>query len=90
MEFKFVLTDYIEQALAQAVYEDLEDGTFGATIPPCWGVTAFGNTMPKCREELRSVLEEWMLTGFKLGDELPVISGIDLNFDMTPVPEEYW
>ena len=90
MEFKFVLTDYIEQALAQAVYEELEDGTFGATIPPCWGVIALGNTLPECKEELQSVLEEWMLTGFKLGDELPVISGIDLNFDMTPVPEEYW
>ena len=90
MEFKFVLTDYIQQALAQAVYEDLEDGTFGATIPPCWGVIAFGNTMPECQEELQSVLEEWMLTGFKLGDELPVIAGIDLNFDLTPVPEEYW
>ena len=90
MEFKFVLTGYIEQAMALAVYEDLEDGTFGATIPPCWGVIAFGNIMSECKEELQSVLEEWMLTGFKSGDELPVIAGIDLNFDMTPVPEEYW
>ena len=90
MEFKFVLTDYIEQAMALAVYEELEDGTFGASIPACVGVIAFGTLNRNVKEELQSVLEEWMLTGFKSGDELPVIAGIDLNFDMTPVPEEYW
>ena len=90
MEFKFILTDYIREAIALAVYEELEDGTFGASIPACVGVFALGNTQPECQEELRSVLEDWMLTGFKSGDELPVIAGIDLNFDMTPVPEEYW
>lgn len=90
MEYKFVLTDYIEQAMALAVYEEFEGGTFGATIPPCRGVTALGKTNAECREELQSVLEEWMLSGFKSGDELPVIAGIDLNFEMVPVPEENW
>ena len=91
MEFKFVLTDYIEQAMAQAVYEELEGGTFGATIPPCWGVIAFGPTFAECKEELRSVLEEWMLVGFKLGHDLPVVAGIDLNFDVTQeLAESLW
>ena len=90
MEYKFVLTDYIEQAMAQAVYEELDDGTLGATIPPCWGVMAFGNTMPECKEELQSVLEDWIMTGLRLGDEMPVIEGIDLNFEMAQVPEENW
>ena len=84
MDFRFPLTDYIQQAMAQAVYEDLGDGTYGGTIPPCWGVIAFGDTVAECREELQSVLEDWMLVGMKLGHKLPEVSGIDLN---VPIPE---
>ncbi|HUM67717.1 MAG TPA: type II toxin-antitoxin system HicB family antitoxin, partial [Chloroflexota bacterium] len=29
--------------------------------------------------ELRSVLEDWLLVGLKLGHPLPVLAGIDLN-----------
>ena len=83
MDFRFPLTDYIQQAMAQAVYEDLGDGAFGGTIPPCWGVIAFGDTVAECKEELRSVLEDWMLMGLRWGDELPVVAGIDLN---VPIP----
>lgn len=90
MEYKFVLTDYIEQAMALAVYEELEDGSYGARIPPCWGVIAFGKTKAKCQEELQSALEDWVLVGVKSDRELPVIAGIDLYFEMTPVPEESW
>ena len=88
MEYKFVLTDYIEQAMAQAVYEELDEGTLGATIPPCWGVIAFGNTMPECKEELQSVLEDWLLTGLRWGDEIPVVAGIDLNVEIVGEPVE--
>ena len=85
MDFRFPLTDYIQQAMAQAVYEDLGDGTFCGTIPPCWGVIAFGDTLPECQEELQSVLEDWMLVGLRWGDELPVVAGIDLNVSTDPV-----
>ena len=88
MEFKLVLTDYIEQAMAQAVYEELGDGTFGGTIPPCWGVIAFGTTRPECQNELRSVLEDWIVTGLRWGHPLPIIAGIDLNLDAPREPVE--
>jgi hypothetical protein len=29
---RYILTDYIEQAMAQAVYDKLEDGTFAARL----------------------------------------------------------
>jgi hypothetical protein len=32
-----------------------------------------------CRVELRSVLEDWILVGLKLGHTLPVIAGIDIK-----------
>ena len=88
MEFKFVLTDYIEQAMCQAVFEELEDGSYGGTIPPCWGVIAFGKTRPECKEELQSVLEEWIVIGLRLGDALPIVAGIDLNFEVIGEPVE--
>jgi len=79
MALRYVLTDYLEQALAQAVYDKLEDGTFSGRIPACPGVVAFGASLSECEHELRSTLEEWILLGLKLGHPLPVIGGIDLN-----------
>ncbi len=74
-----ILSDYIEQAMEQAEYDKLEDGTYGGSIPACPGVLAFGSTLRECETELRSTLEDWILVGLKLGHILPVVSGVDLN-----------
>lgn len=79
MGVQFILSEYVDQALSQAVYDKLEDGTFAGQIPPCKGVVAFGATLRECEDELRSMLEDWILLGLKLGHPLPVIGGIDLN-----------
>jgi hypothetical protein len=42
-------------------------------------VAAFGGTLRECENELRSVLEDWILVGLKLGHKLPVLASIDLN-----------
>ena len=79
MRAQFVLTDYVERALSQAIYDKLEDGTFAGRIPTCAGVVAFGETLSECQHTLRSTLEDWILVGLKLGHPLPVLDGIDLN-----------
>ena len=71
MAVRFILTDYVNRALAKAVYDKLEDGTFAGRIPPCVGVVAFGATLRECEEQLRSTLEDWILVGLKLGHTLP-------------------
>ena len=76
---QFVLTDYLNQALADAEYDKLEDRTFSGRIPSCKGVIAFGTTLRECETELRSTLEDWVLLGLKLGHSLPVLDTIDLN-----------
>lgn len=76
---QFILTGYIENALSQAEYDKLEDGTFSGCIPSCKGVIAFGNTLRGCEDELRSTLEDWVLVGLKLGHSIPILSGYDLN-----------
>jgi predicted RNase H-like HicB family nuclease len=79
MTTQFILTDYVDQAMAQAVYDKLEDNTFAGKIPVCPGVVAFAETLRDCEAELHSVLEDWLLVGLKLKHVLPVIDGIDLN-----------
>jgi predicted RNase H-like HicB family nuclease len=79
MEARYILTDYVEQAMAYAVYDKLGDGTFAGRIPQCKGVVAFGSTLRECENELRSTLEDWILVGLKLGHPLPVIATMDLN-----------
>jgi predicted RNase H-like HicB family nuclease len=76
---KTILTGYIESALADAVYDKLEDGSFFGKIPSCTGVVAFGKTLRECEYELRSTLEEWILLGLKLGHPLPIFNDFDLN-----------
>ncbi len=79
MAARYILSDYVEQALAQALYEKLEDGSYAGRIPACKGVLAFARSQKDCEEELRSTLEDWILVGLKLKHPLPVIAGIDLN-----------
>jgi len=86
MVMRFILTEYVSQAMIQAVYDKLEDGTFAGRIPPCKGVVAFGSTLHECEEELRSTLEDWILVGLKLGHPLPVIADINLNRKLNREP----
>src|SRR5262245_24644319 len=79
MRIHYILSDYVETALSLATYDKLEDGSFSGRIPPCPGVIAFANSLRDCERELRSTLEDWVLLGLKMGHELPVLDGIDLN-----------
>ena len=86
MTIRYILSEYLGQAMAQAVYDKLEDGTFAGRIPSCKGVVAFGATLRECEDQLRSTLEDWILVGLKLGHSLPVIGSIDLNKEPTREP----
>ncbi|MDT5061878.1 MAG: hypothetical protein QOH63_2337 [Acidobacteriota bacterium] len=88
MDAQYILSEYLEQAMAQAEYDKLEDGTFSGRIASCKGVIAFGTTLRECEDELRSTLEDWLLVGLKLGHTLPVIDGIDLNKEPVYEPVE--
>lgn len=75
----FILSHYVEQAMAEATYDKLQDSSFVGRLPSCPGVIAFAATLRLCEQGLRSTLEDWILVGLKMGHELPVIDGIDLN-----------
>ena len=82
MAARFILSDYIDGAMSIAEFDKLDGGSYAGRIPVCQGVVAFGETLTKCQEELRSTLEDWALVGIKLGHPIPPIDGIDL----TPEP----
>jgi predicted RNase H-like HicB family nuclease len=79
-----MLLSYINAALGHAEFEQSEDGRWFATIPVCPGLWADGNTQEQCREQLQSVLEDWILIKVRHGDGLPVIDGVDLNPQSLP------
>jgi predicted RNase H-like HicB family nuclease len=72
-----MLTDYIRAAMRHAHYEIISDRKpFYGSIPECPSVWATGETLEICREELQSVLEDWIVLGLRLGHPIPVIDGI--------------
>ena len=77
-----MLTAYINAAMRSAHYEILEsvEGYVGR-IPGLQGVWANADTLEACRDELREVLEEWIILGLKMNHPIPVIDGIALNFE---------
>ena len=75
-----MLLEYLQAALRHARYEILpDDGTYYGEIPECNGVYANAATLEVCREELREVLEEWVLFRVHRNLELPIIDGIELT-----------
>jgi len=74
-----VLTAFTEAAMREAKYKILEDGTFFGEIPSCSGVWANEETLEKCRDVLKEVLEEWLILKLRDHDPLPRIGGVDLN-----------
>lgn len=74
MKGRDVLSEYVDRALAEAIYDRLEDGSFAGKIPSCVGVLAFAPSLRECEAELRSTLEDWIVVGLKLRHQLPVIA----------------
>ena len=73
-----MLLAYIQAALRQAKYEILpDDGSYYGEVPACQGVYAQAATLAACREELREVLEGWVLFRIQPYLSLPII---DIEF----------
>ena len=76
-----MLTEYIGAAMRRAMYEILSDGTYYGEISGFQGVYANAQTLESCREQLREVLEGWIVLGLRLGHTLPVVDGIGLTVE---------
>ena len=75
-----MLTKYIKAAMGKARYEILpDDGTFYGEIAGFDGVWANATTLEACRNELKEVLEGWILLRVSLHMPLAVVDGITLT-----------
>lgn len=75
-----MLLEYLQAALRHAHYEILaDDGSYYGAIPECNGVFANAETLEDCREQLREVLDGWLLLRIHRNLPLPIIDGIDLT-----------
>ncbi len=72
-----MLTAYINAAMRKAHYEILPEGEgYFGNIEGIQGVWAQADTREACREELREVLEEWIILGLRMGHPIAPIEGV--------------
>ena len=77
-----MLTEYVQAALRRARYERLDDGSVYGEIPGFQGVFASAETLEACQEQLRQVLEGWIVLGLRLDHLLPVVDGVSLAVEL--------
>jgi predicted RNase H-like HicB family nuclease len=75
-----MLSRYLEAAMHRARYEILaDDQSFYGEIPGLAGVYANAPTLEECREQLREVLEEWVLIRVSRQLAIPAVDGVTLQ-----------
>ncbi len=73
-----MLSQFLEKKLKVARYKLLKNGTYFGEIPGIKGVWANARSLEACREELREVLEDWLL--LKIRDD-EVVPGFSIKTD---------
>jgi len=76
MRQPLVMAEYVFNAMAKARYQILEDGSYYADIFLCPGVWATGDTVEDCRDALKEVLVEWLVSAYE--DREPVADTAEL------------
>ena len=79
-----MITQFIEKRLTKAKYKMLDDESYFGEIPYFKGVWANNKNLEKCRDELREVLEEWLILKIRDNDRIP---GLLFNFDKIKTEE---
>ena len=69
-----MIIEYGKKAIERAEYKKLVDGSWFTEIPGFQGVWANGDSVEQCRNELVTVLEEWLL--FTEGSGLAITHSI--------------
>ncbi|GIK61651.1 MAG: type II toxin-antitoxin system HicB family antitoxin [Ignavibacteriota bacterium] len=75
-----MLLEYINKAMIKAHYEILQDDrSYYGEIPGFEGVYASASDLETCRNELKEVLEEWILLRVSRNLEIPKVEGLSLK-----------
>ena len=76
-----MLTEYIEEALKPAHYEIINDPDepYYGEVPELPGVWANAKILETCRENLKEVVEGWILLSIKKALPLPKLGDIEIK-----------
>lgn len=73
-----MLSEFLDKKLKMAKYKMLGNKTYFGEIPGLRGVWANAKNLEDCRQELKEVLEDWVLFKLKDGDTIP---GLEIGVD---------
>lgn len=69
-----MLLEYIQEALKRARYEPIKDEEpYYGEVPELPGVWATGRSLEECRENLREVIEGWLMVRLQKGLPIPAL-----------------
>ena len=75
-----MLTEYIEEALKRARYEIIKDEEpYYGEVEELKGVWATGKTLEECRNNLKEVVEGWILLSIKKGLPIPALGESEIR-----------
>ena len=66
-----MLSEFISKKLKEAKYRLLRDGTYFGVISGIKGVWANAKNLEDCRNELREVLEDWLILKVRMRERIP-------------------
>lgn len=75
-----MLIEYIEEALKRARYEMIEDEEpYYGEVEDLKGVWATGKTLEECRENLKEVIEGWIIVSIKRRLSIPKLGDREIT-----------
>ena len=75
-----MIIEYIEEALKRARYEIIEDEEpYYGEVKELPGVWATGKTLEECRENLREVIEDWIIISLKKNLPIPKLGKYEIK-----------
>ena len=75
-----MITEYIDEALKRARYEIIQDADpYYGEVEELKGVWATGKTLEECRNNLKEVIEGWIIVSIKKGIEIPRIGNYEIK-----------
>jgi len=75
-----MLTEYIDEALKRARYEIIDDEEpYYGQIDELKGAWATGKTLEECRNNLKEVVEGWILVSIRKGLPIPKLGNYEIK-----------
>ena len=76
-----MLTEYVDEALRRARYELIDDKEtpYYGEVSDLPGVWACGETLEGCRQELKEVIEGWILVSVKRSLAIPRLGSAEIT-----------